>query len=1106
MAEILGPTTCIYSSPWNARGETVERKLLKKKMEFHPPPLPTSVKGAVPNMLAFFTTHAFFWRPVGAMQAKIRCPNADCCAPPGEYLELKGFGSYARQVCGVKNYYTLLTEKLKCPFCEQVRQPDGEDARQYLWMAYSPKILMKLAPAIRCMFPAILCGKRAIDRGVVTLLGDRLNSTSMSKVQRLLQQGHDEWYVERRDLYQTLLYEAHTAEATPSQTGILSYVKAAGSYTPPLPKSPLPCPAVLRRAHLISEMERIPVYRASILSTTGEILCIDGTKKILKKIYGDGRDTMQYVTSVLNEWGQFVTTVVVAAESEGCYRRMARGLIARFQRAKAPAPKIIYADNNCCRDSGSSFLETLFHDWVQEGTAIRLDVRHWLHRWEAVVIKQSHAKYGVFMSALAGAVMAYNRDDMMLLVQAVRNGNPDLYVNHGDVEMIHFLKPHQVKAYVRRITRGVEETASVVEAIIAEFKGPAGLDIDGIHLFKSAEAVDAHWENASKHLSCMQDPPGIQLYVSVKEVVLNGVRLNKYRCRRGSNSLEGLHAHLYNAVPSKRCGILPFQVYLITFAVQWNSRMDSLRVAGGKGRQTTCMDARQIQRMNRQAEVLFGKDHVLGPNFVAPLPYPEKYDSPEEEELLGVEYAACQSTDFTACDYYAEKVEEEQSREVEESPEGDCEESAEQSEEESEDEGVDVWSGEDHMDTISRAHVSLTQEKQVEEEDSPALQDVLMTRSHMHLPGLEEVEALALLLLELADNVGDQHLVPAKLRKKIVAATGSLKDHDKTASNFVKKYESKWGYTLFGRCLGADTPENRAAQKTKFSWMRYAQAAQVTEDTRLLYLVIKMLKNRPPASLQSSPSKTTTAIKAQYKRIVDRVRDDPILSNLSVPLPNLNAKSISNFIRKQEKKANYWATVVPKVIAHRRVLSFDPMPVAPTLPTTLPVPARAQVQYQNLDHLAGERRGAKQRLEMKTPSEQGNKPIQPKPATYIPPRVCAAPVLRVVPAQPRAPSMMLPGTSCSQGIAGFMPAAPPPVPVSKPAKPHRSLRPCGACQVPNCGGKRKRYTPSKDKVSGSKQKIFTFCPSTRKATTSGFEGVVYESFEHFKRVVDDALE
>ena len=100
---------------------------------------------------------------------------------------------------------------------------------------------------------------------------------------------------------------------------------------------------------------------------------------------------------------------------------------------------------------------------------------------------------------------------------------------------------------------------------------------------------------------------------------------------------------------------LLFQVYLISFAVQWNQRMESLRVAGGQGCRTSCMDPRQIQRLNQQAEVLFGKDHLFEPNFAAPMPYPEHYDDPDEEELLGVEYAQCQSTDFTARDYYLEK-------------------------------------------------------------------------------------------------------------------------------------------------------------------------------------------------------------------------------------------------------------------------------------------------------------------------------------------------------------------------------------------------------------------------------------------------------------------
>lgn len=94
---------------------------------------------------------------------------------------------------------------------------------------------------------------------------------------------------------------------------------------------------------------------------------------------------------------------------------------------------------------------------------------------------------------------------------------------------------------------------------------------------------------------------------------------------------------------------------MVSFAVQWNHRMASLRVAGGHGQQTLCLDPRQIQRINQQAKVLFGKEHVLEPNFAAPMPVPEAYEHPDEEELLGVEYAMCQSTSFTARDYYVQK-------------------------------------------------------------------------------------------------------------------------------------------------------------------------------------------------------------------------------------------------------------------------------------------------------------------------------------------------------------------------------------------------------------------------------------------------------------------
>ncbi|CAL8271745.1 unnamed protein product [Arctogadus glacialis] len=108
------------SSYKNQRGVMAERKVLKEK--FHPPPPPMAVKGAVPNMLSFFTTSAFFWCPVGVMKALIRCPNTNCPAPPEYYLEKKGYGSFARQVCSTNFHYTLLTEMLMCKHCRKLRE------------------------------------------------------------------------------------------------------------------------------------------------------------------------------------------------------------------------------------------------------------------------------------------------------------------------------------------------------------------------------------------------------------------------------------------------------------------------------------------------------------------------------------------------------------------------------------------------------------------------------------------------------------------------------------------------------------------------------------------------------------------------------------------------------------------------------------------------------------------------------------------------------------------------------------------------------------------------------------------------------------------------
>ena len=83
-------------------------KTFKPQMEFHPPPLPTSMKSSIPPMASFFTTKVFFWRPVGVLDLKIRCPNARCTAPPDAYLAKSGFSTIARQVRLMFMYYLFV--------------------------------------------------------------------------------------------------------------------------------------------------------------------------------------------------------------------------------------------------------------------------------------------------------------------------------------------------------------------------------------------------------------------------------------------------------------------------------------------------------------------------------------------------------------------------------------------------------------------------------------------------------------------------------------------------------------------------------------------------------------------------------------------------------------------------------------------------------------------------------------------------------------------------------------------------------------------------------------------------------------------------------------
>lgn len=52
-----------------------------------------------------------------------------------------------------------------------------------------------------------------------------------------------------------------------------------------------------------------------------------------------------------------------------------------------------------------------------------------------------------------------------------------------------------------------------------------------------------------RHVRCIQDVPGVPLYTEVGTTTKAGVTLTRYRCARGSTSLESFHCHLNRFIP-----------------------------------------------------------------------------------------------------------------------------------------------------------------------------------------------------------------------------------------------------------------------------------------------------------------------------------------------------------------------------------------------------------------------------------------------------------------------------------------------------------------------------------------------------------------------------
>ncbi|XP_077091354.1 uncharacterized protein LOC143742378 [Siphateles boraxobius] len=211
-------------------------------------------------------------------------------------------------------YYMMVTETLRCTVCSLNYLSTSQTVRDLLDLPHQK------------MFRLILTRKYACDIRVIRLLQDRTLGNSPARLVRELKENHGEEWLNRLAHY---LGECADFVDRPSLFPVVCQ-------EPPEPID-IPTSRWVLSVYGRDILCRTDHIKASITSTFGTILKMDSTKKITKKLAGHGRGTALWVSSIGNEVGQILTSVLSVQEGPGL-DRMVAGVMERYRLAAVPPP------------------------------------------------------------------------------------------------------------------------------------------------------------------------------------------------------------------------------------------------------------------------------------------------------------------------------------------------------------------------------------------------------------------------------------------------------------------------------------------------------------------------------------------------------------------------------------------------------------------------------------------------------------------------------------------------------------------------------------------------------------------------------------------------
>ncbi|KAJ4941723.1 hypothetical protein JOQ06_011598 [Pogonophryne albipinna] len=559
------------------------RPVLSPELQlWHHPPGPRLVYSQQPSFPdAFFQRPFFLWAPYKMWTYHLKCPN---CAH-----KLTGGGLYktVRRVLDLDGWYYMGTEYLECSSCTKKCASWSESIRSQLDLDH------------QLLFPAVLTYRLSCDRKVLAQMKGRTLGNSASRLH-------------------SFLVEQHTAEWMRRSIHYLNTcrrLEVVGVQMPPLQPPPqmvrVPSSSWLLSTFVLESFTRIEELKAKVTSTFGSILKMGSTKKVTKKLAGAEAGTALCMSSVGNELGQVLMSVLTAAEGYGL-RDMARGLQERYQLAGMEPPQVLYVDRDCCRrDGGTCATAALFPAWPH--LAVRLDTWHFMRRLAAGVTSASHPLYPEFMRRLSSCIFEWDAEDLSLLETALQADGSRRTPSSKEMGR-----------HCRRRTRGAQETERLLGEVVEVFKGAT--DTKNVPLLERRR-VEQILETQRHHIPCIQDPAGVPLYTRTGQLTRGGVSLPVYRCARGSTSLHSFHLHLHRFIPGSSARGSFFHMFLLEGLTRWNEDRGKA-AAGAEGAGTSCYSGQEQHTLHQLTQHFF--QSTLVESYVKPLQY--------TGELIGISY------------------------------------------------------------------------------------------------------------------------------------------------------------------------------------------------------------------------------------------------------------------------------------------------------------------------------------------------------------------------------------------------------------------------------------------------------------------------------------